>query len=819
MATTHTDMQVPFTFGTKAGNLQKLHGTLKQALVCDVAVVTVGQWTENRAECIEQLARRFHNQLLIVRSSATAEDTELASMAGAFDSLPNVPASNSVEVRDAVDSVIASYEAKNVSDLQAQEILIQPMVGSVTAAGVVFTRDLGYNLPYFVLNYEETGRTDGVTSGTADGEQRTYRVHRGIEREQLPYPINVIVAAADELESVTGNSALDVEFAIDGNRQMYLLQVRPLVQTHLTANDVIDRRLDDQIRSMRAFIDERMGRRPGLAGSTTVLGEMPDWNPAEIIGSRPTPLAASIYRFLILNSVWRDARSELGYVNPESNQLLVTVGGRPYIDVRCSFNSLLPAGLPTELAERLIDHYVERLRRNPEFHDKVEFEILNTSLTFDPTTDQEHLREAGFSDAELETLTTLLLTLTNEAVIRNDERTAGFHQKVTEMTRRRREVLDRRARNDDVPYQVEQLLEDCRRLGTQPFSVAARCAFVAISFLRSLVSKGAMSETKLTQYTNAIDTVASAMVDDLDRLRSGALSRAEFLEGYGHLRPGTYDIRAFTYRERLDEYLGSSDQGSGPTATAIELASPEADDNLHLRDVVGESEVEALIAEGGFTFSIDQLDAFIKDSIRQREWLKLEFSKNLSASLDLIVSFARYHGMDRQDVAYLRIGEILTLSNESWTTDEISYLRSSIEHRQQVQNLTSNVPLPDLIFSSQDVELIRDQRRKPNFVTQFEVTAGVVRLDNSSNIPANEELEGKIVLIENADPGFDWLFSKGIAGLCTKYGGAASHMTIRCAEFGIPAAIGCGGQIFDELSDLTVIRLDCGRQTVDGHGS
>ena len=43
-------------------------------------------------------------------------------------------------------------------------------------------------------------------------------------------------------------------------------------------------------------------------------------------------------------------------------------------------------------------------------------------------------------------------------------------------------------------------------------------------------------------------------------------------------------------------------------------------------------------------------------------------------------------------------------------------------------------------------------------------------------------LKNKIILIENADPGYDWIFSHKIIGLVTKYGGANSHMTIRCSE-------------------------------------
>ena len=77
---------------------------------------------------------------------------------------------------------------------------------------------------------------------------------------------------------------------------------------------------------------------------------------------------------------------------------------------------------------------------------------------------------------------------------------------------------------------------------------------------------------------------------------------------------------------------------------------------------------------------------------------------------------------------------------------------------------------------------------------------------NSSKI---SNLNGKVVLIENADPGYDWIFSYNIRGLVTKYGGVASHMAIRCAEFDIPAAIGCGVLKFDKLKNSKRILLDC----------
>ena len=72
----------------------------------------------------------------------------------------------------------------------------------------------------------------------------------------------------------------------------------------------------------------------------------------------------------------------------------------------------------------------------------------------------------------------------------------------------------------------------------------------------------------------------------------------------------------------------------------------------------------------------------------------------------------------------------------------------------------------------------------------------------------------KIIVIESADPGYDWIFSHDIKGLITKYGGANSHMAIRCAEFNIPAAIGSGNRLYDTILKAHSIEIDCNSEMV-----
>ena len=65
------------------------------------------------------------------------------------------------------------------------------------------------------------------------------------------------------------------------------------------------------------------------------------------------------------------------------------------------------------------------------------------------------------------------------------------------------------------------------------------------------------------------------------------------------------------------------------------------------------------------------------------------------------------------------------------------------------------------------------------------------------------------MLIENADPGYDFIFSHNIKGLITKYGGPNSHMAIRCMELGLPAIIGIGENNYNDLMNVRYVEINC----------
>jgi phosphohistidine swiveling domain-containing protein len=99
----------------------------------------------------------------------------------------------------------------------------------------------------------------------------------------------------------------------------------------------------------------------------------------------------------------------------------------------------------------------------------------------------------------------------------------------------------------------------------------------------------------------------------------------------------------------------------------------------------------------------------------------------------------------------------------------------------------------------------------PTFITTRK-TRAVLRVVETGKVVQRAVVEGTVVAIVNADPGFDYLFSLGICGLITAYGGPNSHMAIRACEYGIPAVIGIGEEGFTNLRDGALVEVDCAQR-------
>jgi len=202
----------------------------------------------------------------------------------------------------------------------------------------------------------------------------------------------------------------------------------------------------------------------------------------------------------------------------------------------------------------------------------------------------------------------------------------------------------------------------------------------------------------------------------------------------------------------------------------------------------------------------------MRQAIEGREYAKFVFSRNLSAALEELVNFGQNKGIDRSQLSHLGIHDLLSLHTGLSPKDTRSWLTERSQEGAQWHRVAQAIELPPLLVDRDDLFAHERQPSQPNFVTSGRVVAESV--DLASPPAESPDLKDKIVLIPQADPGFDWLFGHGIAGLVTMYGGANSHMTIRAAEFGLPAVVGVGQSLYDQLALANVIDLDCAARWV-----
>lgn len=778
---------------SKAQTLQQLESRVSLFRVPEFLLFETVHFSASPDACIERIIKTFNGRPLAIRSSAADEDGAQYARAGEYDSVLGVSSNDPDAIRTAIATVLASYERKGIRSGN-DEFMVQELLLNTVMSGVVFTHDLNTGAPYYVINYDDvSGLTNTVTSGGGEYANRTLYIHRGATQAIRSERFQSLIKAVQELEQIMGSQFLDVEFALGADLTPYLLQVRAIT-TQPNWNRAVAKRINAALQGIQAFVGKRLQPMAGVYGTTTVLGQMPDWNPAEMIGRAPRALAFSLYQTLITDHAWRIARETMGYAVPAGQPLMISLAGQPFIDTRLSFHSFLPAGLAPEICEKLVDAWVQRLVAHPELHDKVEFEVAITTYSFDLDEKIEALVGAALNQAErkafkeaLHRQTHALLTGTGEGGI------TKAMQKVDLLAKK--QVDFKRLPAEQNVTALFEMMDDCIRFGTVPFSILARHGFIARTLLLSLNRRGILSLEEVLRIQSGVRTVASNLVNDMRQLQLGTLSRPDFMAQYGHLRPGTYDILSRRYDQMAD--LGMYDLQIRPEQNVSDFALT-AKQKLEIDQL--------LKAEGFPELDADGFLDYVQAATAGREYGKFVFTRSISDMLELIANFGEQHGLSRDEMSHVSIGNLLDVATKSSEGSIEERLRRIAEDEAERHVLSTAIRLPQVLFDEAGVHVVPFQVSHPNFITHKKITAACICLNAGQTAPS---LTGKIVLIENADPGFDWIFSQQIGGLITKYGGANSHMAIRCAEFGIPAAIGCGEQRFEVFVGANQILLDC----------
>jgi choline kinase len=668
-----------FILGTKAETLARLEPLVKKSHIGKQVTFTSLEWKNNSIKIVKKIQETFQNNNLVVRSSSKSEDNWDSSNAGGFESILNVNISNQNDIIKAIDDVINSYgNAEGTED----QVLVQAFLKEVDSSGVIFTSGLESGSPYYRINFDDvTQSTESVTAGT-HGDLRTVIISRlktddlnEIEPKLVP-----VLEAVKELEELLGFDKLDIEFAIDKKATVHIFQVRPITVNH-SEYDLDIQDIKTSITNAKQTFLQQQESSPFLFGNKTILANMPDWNPAEIIGTRPKPLAFSLYRQIITNDIWAQQRAAFGYCDIRPYPLIVSLCGQPYVDTKASFNSFIPNDLTSPLKLKLANAYAKLLSENPQFHDKIEFDIAYTIwIPGFISSATQRLKTHSITKQEFQALENSLKNITKNAFTRLD---ADINS-ITLLEERRKKVLNSSISSLDQAF---ILLDDCKKYGTLAFSHAARAGFVATTFLNSLVENKLFTQKRKHEFLMSFKTVAGDFEEAKYLYSINKLSLKELTQLYGHLRPGTYELGAKAYWENPQLYLIPEGSTKPKELQKFTLTTKE------------KKNFEKVLLELCADISAEELLNYFEKATQAREFVKFEFTKNLSKALDLIVKVGKELGIKRKKLSFLEYSYLEQLKLNVLSLQDI---KKNIKKRKKNFLITEAIELPPLIQNISD---------------------------------------------------------------------------------------------------------------------
>ena len=391
------------------------------------------------------------------------------------------------------------------------------MIKDVNASGVIFTKNISNGAPYYIINYDDlSGKTDTVTSGVDKYSNRVLKVLNNKEFYLKSKRFKKLVKATKQLEEILNNKNLDIEFVINKKFEIFLLQVRPLIKVPQISDKLI---FFKEVEKLNKEIDEKIGTKT----NRTIFGQMPDWNPAEMIGKNPKSLSYSLYSTLITDKCWNDARVKMGYSKIKNTKLMTSFSGKPYIDARKSFISLLPSNLPISLKNKLVSISLEILKNYPEYHDKIEFMCCVNAFTLDTRQKIDQIYKNKITKKEKDTLFSSLRKIT----VINSDITPGsiFSESVEQILKLKEKQLEY---NFDNFKDLRLIIKELRLFGIIPFSILARNAFISQSMLNSLEEKKFFTKKEKNLYQSSIETYASELIKDSNNLIRNKISFKNF---------------------------------------------------------------------------------------------------------------------------------------------------------------------------------------------------------------------------------------------------------------------------------------------------
>ena len=787
--------EISTIFGGKTCGLTRLISVGERVpggFAVSAARIPTEQWpTETRNRFTAKVRELLDNGPVVIRSSALGEDSAERSFAGMFETVLGIV--TETEALSAANRCIESGNSERVKKYAGSQssipvgLVVQSQVAA-KAAGVCFTCD-PTGKDHAVVIEAVAGMGEGMVSGQIEPER--FRVYRsGTGEWEIPVEnevgfisleeIKFIAAKAKGLEEKFGQP-LDIEWAVDGNRDIWWLQARPVTVISAPVNYIIQRSLAE-----------------ANDGPVTVWS---NWNVRETMPEPLFPFTWSFWRDKLLPVIDRHLTGVskkspiLPYLAP-----LDLIHGRIYFNMNATLAAPVIGSLTTRLVstmdtragdtlKHLKENAILRPRKYPGSSFYLFFSILKASCI-------SLLRMFRWLNPER-----------SMRVLQEDSRAIAQRKHITIMTDQ--ELIDE--------FNLWERPECSRLLYGLQMELVAMIVYLAAKKVfknhpeaMQLLATGipANPTTQISIEVDALTEAAEPFRDlFLASLTTGQLLQRlkkeeggndwlmrfhKFLENFGHRGPMEFDLGSTRWSDdptMIIEIIRSGLRSPERERLTIRMKRLAEKRELTLKNAISAS---SMWKRPIMRWLAHKVELYMPLREAPKHYGVIVFHRIRQAVLELGKRLKTIGSIpEKGDVFFLEIEELVNLVDGK----EPGYdIRNKLKDRKDLYMRFKNETPPG-IFRSDGVPVIEetDPSSQPvegvlqGTAVSGGSTAGPVCVLSEPDPTAVKE--GDIIVMEYADPGWTPLFPRA-SGIIMEVGGLMCHAAVVVRELGIPAVFG-----------------------------
>lgn len=549
---------------------------------------------------------------------------------------------------------------------------------NTVVSGILYTRDLMYNRPYYMINYQDD-----------KGATLSKMIAKNVTREFMsPRCFRLVSIAKEVEEAFPETDAFSIEFKIDDNENVTVTRTSPLEQ-------IIDmpRPMTD-----KEFYDTKSLAKCVYLDTNHILSDKAFWNPLDKIGTNPRPLDYSLFREVITENIWNSAIVRLGYTEI-NGELMQKVGNKPYISMNNTYEALTPAGIPSKLRFKLQQYYESELRDDKANYEKIQTEDILNVYDFVTDSKLKNLLDMAFSVEEVDQIKQGLYDITHNILSTYDKIHDSDYRELQQLIDTRRKIQQQQPEIETnvmkLYKQLTEMLSSIKTYGAPQYARQERCQFLAKRLCDSLVESGYFTRNEMEDFIASITTASTELKRDLFKYTHGLMTADEFNEIYGDLRSGAFDIRTDCYKHiKLDT-------GSFKTSDRVHNIAVNSTTQGKLLD---SERLKKAILDANINITPEKLIDFIVRARKNKEVFRFEFNKSMSLMLEIISRMGDVMGIAKEDMSYLEIYELLSYHSRD------SYIQT-IQTRRDMYHNNTYLVLPDIIFGIGDIDVVTSGRK------------------------------------------------------------------------------------------------------------